>query len=99
MITKEFTPKRTICKVTLNVPAEWANKEVAVAGDFNDWATKADKLERKKGSWEITLRLKPENEYKFKYYIDGERWENDDAADKYVANQFGTEDSVVVVGK
>jgi 1,4-alpha-glucan branching enzyme len=99
MVTKEFTPKRTICKVTLSVPAEWANKKVAVAGDFNNWDTKADKLKKKKDSWETTLRLKPENEYKFKYYIDGERWENDAAADKYVPNEFGTEDSVIVVGK
>lgn len=99
MITKEFTPKRTVCKVTLSVPAEWAKKEIAVAGDFNDWDTKAEKLEKKNGFWKTTLRLKPDNEYKFKYYIDGERWENDDAADKYVPNEFGTEDSLVIVGK
>lgn len=99
MITKEFTPKRTVCKVTLKVPADWAEKEVVVAGDFNDWDTKAEKLEKKKDGWKTTLRLKPENEYTFKYLVDGERWVNDDAADKYVSNDFGTEDSVVVIGK
>lgn len=99
MITKEFTPKRTVCKVTLKVPADWAEKEVAVAGDFNDWDTKAEKLKKTKNGWTTTLRLKPENEYTFKYFIDGERWVNDDAADKYVSNEFGTEDSVVVIGK
>lgn len=99
MITKEFTPKRTVCKVTLSLPAEWAEKEVAVAGEFNDWEVGPAKLEKKKDAWTTTLRLKPENEYKFKYYIDGERWENDDAADKYVPNEFGTEDSVVSIGK
>lgn len=99
MISKEFTPKRTVCKVTLAIPEEWAEKEVAVAGSFNDWDTDADKLEKKKGKWTTTLRLKPENEYKFKYLIDGERWENDDAADDYVTNEHGTEDSVIKVGK
>ncbi|HBX65532.1 MAG: glycoside hydrolase [Balneola sp.] len=99
MISKEFTPKRTVCKVTLALPAEWADKEVAVAGEFNDWDTGSEKLEKKKDKWTTTLRLKPENEYKFKYYIDGERWENDDSADKYVPNEFGTEDSVVAIGK
>jgi 1,4-alpha-glucan branching enzyme len=99
MISKEFTPKRTVCKVTLALPAEWANKEVAVAGEFNDWDTSSEKLKKKKDKWTTTLRLKPENEYKFKYYIDGERWENDDSADKYVPNEFGTEDSVVAIGK
>lgn len=99
MISKEFTPKRTICKVTLTIPADWAEKDVAVAGDFNNWSVKEDKLEKKKDVWTTTLRLKPENEYTFKYFIDGERWENDEAADKYVPNEYGTEDSVVVVGK
>ncbi len=99
MITKEFTPKRTVCKVTLKVLADWAEKEVAVAGTFNNWNINAEKLKKTKDGWTTTLRLKPENEYTFKYFIDGERWVNDDAADKYVPNEFGTEDSLIVVGK
>lgn len=99
MISKEFTPKRTVCKVTLSLPEEWAQEEVVVAGSFNDWDTTTEKLEKKKGKWTTTIRLKPENEYRFKYLIDGERWENDDAADQYVQNDFGTDDSVIQVGK
>lgn len=99
MITKEFTPKRTICKVTFSLPEEWAQKEIAIAGDFNSWDTTSEKLEKKKGQWETTLRLKPEHTYKFKYLIDGEHWANDDAADKYLPNEFGSEDSVVEIGK
>ena len=99
MLQKQFTPKRTICKVTFKVPAEWASDKVAVVGDFNDWDPEANELERKNGAWETLVRLKPNKEYKFRYFIDGERWENDDAADNYVANDFGTEDSVVEVGK
>jgi len=99
MISKEFTPKRTVCKVTLTLPEEWANKEVVVAGSFNDWDTSSDKLEKKNGKWTTTLRLKPENEYRFKYLIDGEKWENDDAADLYVPNEFGSEDSVIKIGE
>lgn len=99
MLSKNYTPKRTVCKVTFTLPEEWASSEVKLVGDFNDWDMKADKLEKKKGKWEITKRLKPENEYRFKYLIDGEVWENDDAADTYIPNEFGTEDSVVEVGK
>lgn len=98
MISKEFTPKRTVCKVSLSVPEDWAEKKVVVAGSFNDWDTESEKLERKNGKWITTLRLKPQNEYRFKYLIDGERWVNDDAADGYVPNEFGTEDSVVKIG-
>ncbi len=99
MIKKEFTPKRTICKVTFKVPADWAENEVAVVGDFNNWDPAADKLEKKNGVWEGIIRVKPETEAKFRYFIDSERWENDDEADSYVANEYGTEDSVLVVGK
>ncbi|WP_234572308.1 isoamylase early set domain-containing protein [Rhodohalobacter sp. 614A] len=99
MLKKTFTPKRTICKVTFSIPVEWAENSVQLVGDFNDWDKESDSLKKKKDKWEVTLRLKPENEYRFKYLIDGEKWENDDAADKYVANDFGSEDSVVEVGK
>tara|TARA_R110002096_G_scaffold425644_6_gene634497 strand:+ start:18057 stop:18356 length:300 start_codon:yes stop_codon:yes gene_type:complete len=97
MIKKEFTPKRTVCKVTLTIPKEWASKEVAVAGDFNGWDIEANKLQEKNGNWQTQLRLKPNSSYAFKYFIDGERWENDDAADEYVSNKFGTEDSLIYI--
>lgn len=99
MLKKEFTPKRTICKVTFSIPQEWAEKDVQLVGDFNDWDEDSDILELKDGRWEITLRLSPENSYRFKYLIDQKRWENDDAADAYVENIFGSEDSVVEIGK
>lgn len=99
MLQKEFTPKRTVCKVTFSIPGEWAKEEVAVVGDFNDWNTGSDKLEKNGNKWETRLRLKPNKTYRFKYLIDGERWENDDSADAYVPNEYGTEDSLLEVGK
>jgi 1,4-alpha-glucan branching enzyme len=97
MVNKEFTPKKTVCKVTFKVPADWAANEIALVGDFNEWDAKANSLTMKNGSWETTLRLAPSAEYKFRYFIDGERWENDDQADAYVTNEFGTEDSVLII--
>lgn len=99
MLEKNYTPKRTICKVTFSIPEEWAEKEVKLTGEFNEWDKESDTLEKEKDKWTITKRLKPENTYRFRYLIDGEKWENDDAADKYVPNEFGTEDSVVEIGK
>lgn len=99
MLQKKFTPKRTICKVTFSIPAQWADKDVKLVGDFNDWDKNSDSLEKKEDKWEVTMRLKPENQYRFKYLLDGEVWENDDAADDYIPNEYGTEDSVVEVGK
>ena len=99
MLKKEFTPKRTVCKVTFSIPKEWAEKGVQLVGDFNDWDEDSDSMELKKGKWVTTLRLKPETTYRFKYLIDQKRWGNDDAADSYVTNIFGSEDSVLEIGK
>ena len=98
MIEKKFTTKRTICKVTFSIPKDWADREVSVVGDFNDWDTEANKLTEKNGSWEVTLRLTPEREYRFRYLLDGERWANDNSADGYASNAYGTEDSLLVIG-
>ena len=52
---------------------------------------------RKDGSFSQTISLKPGQQYRFRYVLDGKRWENDWAADAYLPNPFGTEDSVVEV--
>ena len=35
--------------------------------------------------------------YRFRYLLDGERWENDWDADAYKPNEFGTDDSILEV--
>lgn len=97
MITKQFTPKKTVCKVTFKVPADWAQSEVALVGDFNGWDPKANKLEKKNGAWETTIRLEPGTETRFRYFIDGKTWANDDAADAYVSNEYGSDDSLLKI--
>ena len=99
MIAKNYTPKRTICKVTFTMPADVVTEKVSLAGDFNDWDPSDYQLEKKGENFEIELRLKPESIYRFKYLIDDQVWENDYAADEYIPNDFGTEDSVVIIGK
>lgn len=99
MIKKVFTPKRTVCKVTFRIPGEWAEETASIVGDFNNWDPESDILAKKNGSWETTLRFKPETEYKFRYFLDGSRWANDEEADDYLSNSFGTEDSFLKVGK
>lgn len=99
MIEKAFTPKRSVCKVTFKLPKEAAEKKVAVVGDFNNWNPHTNQLERRNDSWQITLRFKPESEVKFRYFIDDEKWVNDDSADGAIGNIYGTEDSLLKVGR
>ena len=51
----------------------------------------------KDGTFKTTIDLEAGKEYQFKYLIDGKVWENDWSADKYVPNEFTSENSVVVV--
>lgn len=68
---------------------------VAVVGDFNAWSTTAHPMQVLDGGWSITVTLDTGLRYRFRYLVDGERWENDWSADDYVDNAFGGQDSVV----
>jgi len=43
------------------------------------------------------LRFPKNSRHQFRYRVDGERWINDDAADAYVVNEFGTDNSVLEI--
>ncbi|MCG8318332.1 MAG: isoamylase early set domain-containing protein [Cytophagales bacterium] len=99
-IKKQYLKSKPLCKVTFSLPKESANsaKKVNVVGEFNDWNEKALPMKKlKDGSFKVTQDLSVGQEYQFKYLLDGEVWENDSNADKYVANEFTTENSVVVL--
>jgi len=99
--TKQFL-KNGKCKVTFRLPQAAAPdaQTVAIAGDFNNWDSTASPMTRlKNGDFKIIMNLDSGKEYRFKYLIDGHRWENDWCADKYMRNDFGAEDSVLVLLK
>jgi 1,4-alpha-glucan branching enzyme len=69
----------------------------SVVGDFNGWTPDADPLVRPDGgTWTVTLWLPP-GRHRFRYLLDGDRWENDWDADGYEPNAFGGTDSIVDV--
>jgi 1,4-alpha-glucan branching enzyme len=97
MISKSYTKTKTSCRVTFKVKPEDA-VEVAVLGDFNEWNPGANPLKRRKdGTFSTTLSLKAGNDYRFRYLLDGKRWENDQEADGQVVNRFGSRDCVLSV--
>jgi 1,4-alpha-glucan branching enzyme len=78
------------------VPAESEAREVFLCGEFNDWSETSHPLkQRTDGSYSTTVTLGTGRDYRFRYLLDGERWENDWEADAYVPNEYGSEDSVV----
>ncbi len=55
---------------------------VIVVGDFSEWNPIALKA-KKDGSFAIEIDVPLGREYHFRYQVDGSRWENDTAADRY----------------
>lgn len=97
--TKQYFKGGSGCKVTFRLPEEATvdARSVTIVGDFNNWDPAKTPMKRmKNGGFFATLDLESNREYKFKYLIDGQ-WENDWFADKYIPNEFGSDDSVVIV--
>ncbi len=99
-LKKSYSKDKKTCNVTFTVTAEAANgaKEITVAGDFNSWSSKETPLKKgKDGSFSVKIPLEAGKEYQFRYLIDGARWENDWAADKYIPAPFSSTDNSVVI--
>lgn len=98
--TKDYRKDGALCRVTFRLPMSAApeSRDVRIVGDFNQWDREASPMKRlKNGDFLITLDLTSGQEYRFRYLINGNQWENDWNADKYLPNDFGSDDSVVIV--
>ena len=79
------------------LPADVDADSVALCGDFNDWSAGATALERgDDGTWQVSIPLEPGRSYRYRYLLDGERWENGQAG-PYEPNPYGGVDSVIAV--
>ncbi len=92
-IKKRYLNSNGSCNVTFRLPKEAAHgaRVVTIVGDFNNWnLTESQMKKLKSGDFKATLKLHRDKEYRFRYFIDNTRWENDWCADKYVPNAFGS---------
>ncbi len=82
--------------VTFTVDPRVGAQTAAVCGEWNGWSPGADVMHRDgEGGFSLTLGLDAGRAYRFRYLLDGHRWDNDWAADAYQPNDFGGDDSVV----
>jgi CHAD domain-containing protein len=81
--------------VTFTLPAAVRATHVAICGEWNDWSVGHDVMDRVGDTFSRTIVLQAGRTYRFRYLLDGRRWENDRDADAYVPNGFGSDDSVV----
>lgn len=97
-LTKKFTKDKTKCSVTFTLSPEaiHGGKEVLLLGEFNNWnPAEGIALVAKKGEYKTVLKLETGKKYEYRYLVDGHLWTNDATPDAYVANPFGTVNSVV----
>ena len=82
--------------VTFTLDPGVGAQSAAVCGEWNDWSADADVMCRDaEGGFSVTVDLEAGRVYRFRYLLDGQRWDNDWAADAYLPNGFGGDDSAV----
>jgi len=96
MLKKNYSKTGGSCRVTFELPREVDASTVSLCGEFNEWEPSVHPMKRRKqGGFSTRISLQSGRTYRFRYLLDGRRWENDWAADGYVLNSFGTEDSLL----
>jgi hypothetical protein len=81
--------------VTFTLDEAVGANQAAICGEWNNWSPDQDIMERVEGCFTRTLELEAGRTYRFRYLLDGHRWENDWAADRYVPNGHGEDDSML----
>ena len=70
-------------------------REVAVVGSFSGWQEIRPLKKSKAGVWQTWINLEP-GEHEYRFLVDGS-WVDDPVSAHRVPNDFGTENSVVIV--
>ncbi|ANO34851.1 1,4-alpha-glucan branching protein [Vibrio breoganii] len=94
MLKKRFFKTKNEVEVTFEWP-KTEEQSISVAGDFTDWQPVAMKYNKTKKAFNFKTRFPKNEQFQFRYLIDGEVWENDPKADDYVPNDCGTDNSLV----
>jgi len=84
-------------KVTFVLPEDHPyGDDLSVVGDFNDWTAGEDRFVRRSNQTYSTNVMLDENDsYSFRYYSEEDGWIDDEEADDYEPNEFGSTNCVV----
>src|SRR3989442_10565155 len=83
-------------RVTFSMPQLDNVHQLNLVGDFNHWSIVETPMQQAPDStWSAVLSLASGQDYQFRYLANGTDWHNDWAADGYLPNEFGTDNSVV----
>jgi 1,4-alpha-glucan branching enzyme len=83
-IGKKYLGEKGVCKVTFKLPSTLAEtaSTATVVGEFNNWDPAGIPMKKSKtGKFSLSMELPIDNEYQFRYLVDGTKWETDWDAD------------------
>lgn len=94
MLNKRFFKTKAEAEITFECGFKDADK-IELVAEFNDWQPVEMKFVKSRKIFKSKFRLPTNKQYQFRYLINGKVWENDNQADGYTANGFGSENSLV----
>ncbi len=97
-VKKQFLKSKPVCKVSFKVKANEAMdaQKIQVLGDFNNWNQSTSLMKKlKSGDFSQTIELEQNNNYQFRYLINGQIWTNDTEADAKTSNPFNEQNDIV----
>lgn len=96
MFKKKFFKTKDEVEVTFEFVNAPEAQAVSLVGEFTGWEpVTMKKAKAKDSSFSTKIRLPKEGQYQFRYLVDGQIWENDEAADAYWPNEHGSDNSVI----
>ena len=84
-----------LVEVSFTIPSRSDIVTAALVGEFNEWSPTTTMMTATDEGFTARLWLQRGRRYRFRYLLNGERWENDWAADDYESNEHGGDDSVI----
>lgn len=98
-IEKKYVVDKGVCKVTFELPSSITEtaRTANVVGEFNNWDLNKHPMKKtKNGKFSLSLELSRNEEYEFRYLVNGTDWETNFEADALAPVPWGDEYNSVV---
>ena len=96
MVQKTYFKTKTYCKVKFTFNVENA-ETVEILGLNSDWENSIIMSRKKDGSFTCDVSLPKDSKHEFKYLVNKVEWFDEPEADSQKPNEFGTNNSVIIV--
>lgn len=93
MLKKKYLKTKGEYEVTFEFNRDGVEK-VALVCENNNWQP-VEMKKSKSGAFSAKMRFPAGEQYQFRYLLDDQSWENDEAADGYTPNLFGSDNSIL----